>query len=68
MANREDRARIAAETAAITQAGTYVAPSGRYVAIAKSIRAAIDGSVLFTPSEAAGLRARAGARTAADDV
>jgi uncharacterized protein (TIGR02452 family) len=65
MANREERARLAAETAAITRSGTYVAPSGRTVSIADSAKASADASTLFTPSEATGLRSRADAIIAA---
>ena len=61
MANRGERARIAAETVAITRTGTYAAPSGRVVSIADDVRAAIDASVLITPGEAVGLRGRADA-------
>ena len=65
MANRNERAEIAEETVAITRRGSYFAPAGRTVAIDQAVRAATDGSVLFTPSEAAGLRARADAIMAA---
>lgn len=67
MANRDERARIAAETVTITRTGTYRAPSGRTVSIADSVRAAVEASVLFTPREAAGLPARAEAMLAARD-
>ena len=59
MANREDRARIAAETVAITQIGEYVAPSGRRVDVRDAVRAAVEGSVLITPGETPSLRVRA---------
>lgn len=51
MANREQRARIAAETVAITQAGTYVAPSGRTVSIQEAGQAAVKASRLFAPAD-----------------
>jgi uncharacterized protein (TIGR02452 family) len=65
MANRNERARIAAETVAIAREGAYIAPSGRTVSIERSVLTSIDESVLFTPGQAAGLRARADAILAA---
>ena len=62
MANRGERARIASETLAIARSGAYVAPSGRTVAIAEAVRAAVESSVLVTPGEADALLARADAR------
>ena len=59
MANRGERAKIAAETVAITTSGTYAAPSGRSVSVADSVRAAVESSELFTPGEAAKLPERA---------
>ena len=64
MANRSERGRIAAETVEITRAGTYVGPSGRAVSMGDTVRAAVEGTVLITPTEAAGLRARADAKMA----
>jgi uncharacterized protein (TIGR02452 family) len=59
VANRDQRARIAAETVAISQIGDYVAPSGRRVDVREAIRAAVEGSVLITPGESRSLWARA---------
>ena len=56
------------ETVATTHAGTYVAPSGRTVSIAESVRSAVETAVLITPSEAAGLRARAEAMLASREL
>ncbi|NLX97331.1 MAG: TIGR02452 family protein [Rhodopirellula sp.] len=60
MANREQRAGIAAETVAITQAGSYEAPSGRTVSIRDAVQAAVEASTLFAPGDTL--------RTQADEV
>ena len=52
MPNRQQRARIAAETVAIVGAGTYVAPSGSTVSIRDAARAAVAGSAVVRPGEA----------------
>lgn len=49
MANRNERARIAVETVAITHTGEYVAPSGRTVTIGNAVRDAVERTVLITP-------------------
>ena len=59
MATRDQRARIAAETVAISTGGSYLAPSGREVSIAESVRAAIEGGTLVTPGTANSYQARA---------
>jgi uncharacterized protein (TIGR02452 family) len=57
--NRSQRAQVAAETLAIMREGRYTAPSGADVAIADSIRRAVDGTQLITPDEARDLRTQA---------
>src|SRR4051812_40037332 len=59
MPNRDQRARTAAETLAIAQGGSYVAPSGKAVNILDAIQLAIHKSVLIAPSKARSLRSRA---------
>lgn len=59
MASRDERARIAADTVAIAQGGTYLAPSGATVSIRDAVQLAIHKSVLITPSQARSLRTRA---------
>ncbi len=59
MGNRDRRARIAAETVAVAQGGTYLAPSGATVSIHHAIQLAIHKSELFTPRQARSLRGRA---------
>lgn len=59
MADRGERARIAAETVAITHSKEYQAPSGRLVSIAQSLNHALNASVLITPDDARRLRERA---------
>lgn len=55
MPSRKGRARIAAETEAIAQAGEYVAPSGRPVSLRADIDRAKQASFLVTPNEVASL-------------
>lgn len=59
MANRDQRARNAAETVAIAQGGTYLAPSGVPVSIHNSVQLAIHKTVLITPGQSRSLRSRA---------
>lgn len=59
MASRNERARIAAETITIIEAGTYVAPSGRRVDVADAVAQARAASVLITPAERESLRSTA---------
>lgn len=59
MASRSKRALIAAETIAITGAGTYVAPSGRQNVLRDAIARAANASVLITPADLTELRATA---------
>jgi uncharacterized protein (TIGR02452 family) len=59
MATRDQRARIAQETVAISYAGTYTSPSGRTVSILDRIRTAIESSELISPGQTPSLHARA---------
>jgi uncharacterized protein (TIGR02452 family) len=59
MSSRSKRALIAAETIAITDAGTYLAPSGRENVVRDAIARAADASVLVSPAEFVELRATA---------
>ncbi|HEY8751777.1 MAG TPA: TIGR02452 family protein [Tepidisphaeraceae bacterium] len=59
MANRDQRARIAAETMAIVASGVYRAPSGREVVIGDVIRTAEETSMLITPGDFRSLQRRA---------
>ena len=59
MANRNERARIAAETVAIIQAGGYRAPSGMDVSIGDAVQLAVDQTRLITPGELPTVRSRA---------
>ena len=59
MANRSNLARIAAETVAITQSGTYAAPSGRTVSMRDAVQTACETAVLITPGDARSLPSRA---------
>ena len=59
MATRDQRARIAAETVAITHAGTYAAPSGRTVSIHDAVQNACETAALITPGDARSLRSKA---------
>lgn len=59
MPSRKERARIAAETVAITQAGEYVAPSGRAVSLRADVGRAKQASFLVTPNEGASLSDKA---------
>ncbi len=58
MANRNERAQLAAETVAITQSGTYVAPSGNTVVLRPAIESAIQHTRLIRPDETESLRGR----------
>jgi uncharacterized protein (TIGR02452 family) len=51
MANREARARIAAETVAITRSGMYTEPSGAVVEIGEAVRLAVHRTQLFVPGD-----------------
>jgi uncharacterized protein (TIGR02452 family) len=59
MANRDQRARVAQETVAISYAGTYKSPSGRSVSILDAVRMAIESSELIAPVNIRSLHARA---------
>lgn len=59
MNNRDHRARIAAETVAITRTGQYVSPNGQNVPIADAVRSAINSSTLIRPGESKALLKRA---------
>jgi uncharacterized protein (TIGR02452 family) len=61
VANRDQRARIAAETVAIAQCGLYRSPSGVDVSINDSVQTAIHQTRLYTPGESRSLRSRADA-------
>jgi uncharacterized protein (TIGR02452 family) len=59
------RARIAAETVAIAQGGSYVAPSGATVSAREAVEMAVHRTDLIAPGAARSLRARADAVLAA---
>ena len=59
MANRDQRARIAAETVAIAQGGVYRSPSGAHVSIRDAVQRAVHQTRLITPGDARSLRSRA---------
>src|SRR5688572_14898513 len=59
MATRDQRARIAAETVAVAQGGSYLAPSGSTVSIKDAVALAVQQTSLITPGEARSLRSRA---------
>lgn len=59
MASRKQRAQIAAETVAITEAGSYVAPSGRQVVVGDTISESLAATALILPSGFALLRTMA---------
>ncbi len=52
MANRSERAQIAAQTVTITQTGQYTTPSGRTVSIKEAVQRSIGSSVLVRPGDA----------------
>ncbi|MGE0431482.1 MAG: TIGR02452 family protein [Planctomycetota bacterium] len=52
MLNRNDRARIAADTVAILEAGHYTSASGKPVSIRDAQAAAVAGTVLIRPDDA----------------
>src|SRR5437879_8623425 len=51
MKNRATRARIAQETVAISQRGSYIAPDNTTVSIADDVAAAIEATRLYRPGE-----------------
>lgn len=57
MANRNERARIAAETVQILSAGSYVGPSGTKVDIFPALNYAINETRLFAPGQLAKIAA-----------
>ena len=59
MANRDQRAQIAAETVAIAQGGAYRSPSGVDVSIRDAVQFAVHQTRLITPGESRSLRRRA---------
>ena len=59
MANRDQRARIAAETVAIAQGGVYRSASGVDVSIRDAVQPAVQQTRLITPDDARSLRSRA---------
>lgn len=59
MAHRDQRARIAEETVAISYAGSYTSPSRRSVSILDRVRTAVESSELITPAGMGSLHARA---------
>lgn len=54
---------VARQTLEICERGSYVAPSGRTVEIGDAVRAAIDGTELFTPAQLARLPLAGGPTT-----
>ncbi|WP_344959312.1 TIGR02452 family protein [Actinomadura miaoliensis] len=56
--SRHPRRQTAQQTVAIIERGDYTAPSGRTVAVADRIEAAVRGTVLHRPAELDGLLAR----------
>jgi uncharacterized protein (TIGR02452 family) len=59
MPSRNERARIAAETVAILDRGSYITPSGRVVDIRDAVARARAEAVLVTPAEQESLRVQA---------
>lgn len=59
VANRDQRARIAAETVAIAQGGLYRSPSGVDISIHDAVQMAIHQTRLYAPGESRTLRSRA---------
>src|SRR5688572_18137471 len=59
MAKRTQLAGVAAETVAVTQSGSYVAPSGRVVSVRDAVQTACENAVLITPGDARSLRTKA---------
>lgn len=55
MSNRSRRAEIAVETVGILQAGGYVLPDGRDVSIRHQLEEAVAGTIVYAPSDFAGL-------------
>jgi uncharacterized protein (TIGR02452 family) len=64
MTNRNERARIAAETVQILSAGSYAAPSGKTVSILPELNHSINESRLFSPGQLAKIAAVESARHA----
>lgn len=59
MSDRNARAQVARQTVDILDRGLYVTPAGRDVSIRDALESARSGSVLYTPAQFDGLRARA---------
>ena len=59
MATRDQRARVAAETVAVAQGGSYLAPSGVVVSIGDAVQLAVRKTEVITPGQARSLRSRA---------
>lgn len=59
MANRDQRARIAAETVAIAQGGAYRSPLGVDVSIRDAVQLAVHQTRLISPGDTRSMRARA---------
>jgi uncharacterized protein (TIGR02452 family) len=57
MANRNERATIAAETVQILSAGSYVGPSGKTISILPELNYAINETRLFAPGQLARIAA-----------
>ena len=57
MPNRQQRAKVAAQTVAIVEAGTYVSPSGSGVSIRDAVREAVQKTAVLRSGEAVALRA-----------
>jgi uncharacterized protein (TIGR02452 family) len=59
MSTRPQRARIAAETLAILNAGRYRGANGREIELGDAIQAAVARTALYRPDDAAALRSKA---------
>ena len=59
MPTRDQRARVAQETVAISYAGSYKSPGGRPVSLLDGIRTAIESTELIAPAAVRSLHARA---------
>jgi len=51
MANRKRRAELAKETLTILEQGYYQSPNGNQINIAESIKASVEGSILYRPQD-----------------
>jgi len=49
--NRDQRLQLAQETLAILDNGSYRAPSGKAVSIARELKSAVEGTALFRPND-----------------